>query len=113
VNPPKSIKIGPFTYKIHVDQARCDRASIEQNQNQVGECDTETGTILISPKLGPLQQAETVLHEVLHALNDMTGISEQVTSDTEEIIVRALSPALLDCLRRNPALVRYLTERTP
>lgn len=110
MRPPKYVHIGPFRYQILVDQSKCDRASVEQGQNQLGECDAETGTILISPKLGPVQKAETVLHEILHALTDMTGVAAQLTSDTEEIVVRSLSPALLDLIKRNPSLVRFLAE---
>lgn len=109
MNPPKSIKIGPFVYEVSKDQAKMDRAAVEGGDGRIGECDTGVGTIYLSPKLGPMQQAETLLHEIFHAITDMTGIAPQLGMETDEIVVRALSPAFLDLLRRNPALVRYLT----
>ena len=59
---------------------------------------------------GPM--AETVLHEVLHACWDKTTLSllPSTDSDVEEMIVKSLTPVLLDTLQRNPELVDYLLE---
>jgi hypothetical protein len=56
------------------------------------------------------QQASALLHEVLHAVFYISGLSSEFRSQTEEKIVRALEPFLFQLLRDNPKLIKYLTE---
>lgn len=66
----------------------------------------------MDPNQGPDQLAATLLHEVLHAVWSTVGLSHAnlaEVEDREETVVAALEPLLLDVLRRNPKLVRYLT----
>jgi hypothetical protein len=53
---------------------------------------------------GQHQERDTVVHEVLHLVSRMSAFP------LKERQVTALSPVLLDVLRRNPELVAYLTE---
>jgi hypothetical protein len=56
------------------------------------------------------QERDTVLHEVLHCMSRIVGLIRD--DDEEERIVAALTPLLLDVLRRNPDLVGYLVGGT-
>jgi len=48
---------------------------------------------------------------VLHCLAVQTDLSSDWGKEREEEVVARLSPALFDLLRRNPKLVRFLTEK--
>ena len=78
--------------------------------------DPEPNRITIKPGLHPDQEADTLLHELIHALTGSTGLTASGAvledSDTAEIVTAALAPALLDMLRRNPDLVTYLAGGT-
>jgi hypothetical protein len=61
----------------------------------------------------PPAMRDTVLHEVLHAILWVSGLAfnEQMSEETEERIIRNLTPWLLDLLRKNPKLITYLLEK--
>ena len=107
--PPATIQVGPFTYTVHVDKARMNQACRDDHTDLLGRCEHRTLDIDIDPDQAPGQMADTLLHELLHALTDVTGLANEWDEDREEAVVRRLSPVLLDTLRRNPALVAYLT----
>lgn len=62
------------------------------------------------------QLRDTVLHEVIHALINMTGQRDRFKPNDasekhpEEPVVLAVATALLQVLRANPSLVEWLTE---
>lgn len=107
---PKIVKVGPFDYQLVKDQAAIDRCSAESQEVRLGECDTEKQRITLSPKLAPQMEVDTALHEVLHAISDMVGLASDLGGEVEEKVIRRLSPAILDTLRRNPGFVKYLLE---
>jgi len=103
---PRHIVVGPHRYQLVRD------ASVrEPLGGDSGDCSIELLRIRVSPDLALSQERDTVLHETLHAVADMTGVTHELGSDTEEKFVRRLTPAVLDLLRRNPALVAYLTGK--
>jgi hypothetical protein len=70
------------------------------------------GQIVIDPNIRHLR--DTLLHEALHAVIAQTGLSESgapLHGDSEEQVVRALTPMLLHLLRENPKLIQFLVER--
>jgi hypothetical protein len=104
---PPVVQVGPYRFTV-----RCDTPSIavksqeSGNKKPMGLTDTLNLTIDIDPKCAPDQRADTLLHEVLHTIICTVGGWEK--GWTEEDAISALSPTLLDTLRRNPDLVRYL-----
>ena len=69
------------------------------------------GEIVIDP--GVRHVRDTLLHETLHALIAQTGLSESpgpLHGESEEQVVRALTPLLLHVMRENPRLVQFLVE---
>ncbi len=105
---PKRIQVGPFTYTVVVDKAAMDALCRAGRTELLGRCDEAQLTIHVEPDQADGQKRDTVLHETLHALVASTGLAEQLDGDLEELIVRALSTAVLDTLRRNPKLVAFL-----
>lgn len=75
--------------------------------DRMGQCRIAEQRILIRAELGADQARDTLLHEILHGLLDVAGLMRD-EDEREESIVHALSPLLLDALRRNPRLVSYL-----
>ena len=56
--------------------------------------------------------AETLVHEMLHTVWWNAGLNESpvVPDEAEEHIVTAMSSGVLEALRRNPALVAFVTS---
>lgn len=111
MKPPKKVQVGPYRLDILVNQILLDvvNAATGDGVTGVGRCDIEQGRLIISPKLGPDAMAETVLHEIVHAINYASGLNDELGADVEEKVTRMIATPLLDVLRRNPGLVRYLT----
>lgn len=110
MKPPASIKVGPFDYTVLTDKTTCEQAVCVYGQTMASR-----GTILLNPEQAPSQMRDTLLHEILHAAVDAAslsvGESAPINDATEEQIVRALSPWILQAIRDNPRLVAFLTEK--
>jgi hypothetical protein len=109
---PGSVVVGPVRYKI-TDSAE-DWHAYEQDEggrhrDELGLAWHSRALILLNPKDPDAQvRRVTVLHEVCHAIIEAVGHSNGKLS--EEQWVRLFSPLLLDTLRRNPDLTRWLLE---
>lgn len=84
----------------------------------LGVCDSVLGEMRIrSAPFGSSYavERETVLHECMHAAMALSGLSEEPwidgEGDHEESLVDRLTPILLDILRANPVLSRYLLAK--
>jgi hypothetical protein len=112
---PAEIVVGPYRYRVVVDQAAIDRAGQEARATLLGQHNPREGAIYLAPDLPDDLEAETLVHELLHTVFDAVGVGggdgdETLLDQTmEERLVRQCSPMLLDTLRRNPQLVAYLT----
>jgi hypothetical protein len=96
--PPARLQVGPFRYEVVVDDARIP-------PDLFGQCDKGQHVIALHPHQSPDRLRATLVHEVLHALCDLTGVDDD---KGEESIATALAPALLGVLRANPRLVEWL-----
>jgi hypothetical protein len=110
MSAPKKVILGPFAYKVIVDESRVKQLEEHENSELFAMTLLDSLEIVLHPSSAPMVQREKLLHELLHVVFDNTGISNRFSDRTEEQLVRALSPALFDLLRENPELVRYLTE---
>jgi hypothetical protein len=108
--PPKKVIVGPHTYVITDDPSKLHKESHQIGDTLYGITDVDVTTIYVDKKLAPSQLADTVLHELIHAMTATTGLDVDLGKILDESVARRLSPALLDMLRRNPKLVAYLTE---
>lgn len=107
---PATITVGPHTYAVVVDENAINARSREEKTDLLGQHDPINLTITLRPEQAPSTLVETLLHEVLHALLSQTGIVADIGNEEEEKAVNRLAPLLLDTLRRNPALVEFLTS---
>lgn len=104
---PETVQVGPWQCTIVRDLPSIIAVSADLKQDIDGYSDSRTLTISIRPNLAPDMEAETLTHELLHMLTNVTGLSHDLDEDEEGFVTR-LAPALLDLLRRNPKLVAYL-----
>jgi Zn-dependent peptidase ImmA (M78 family) len=111
VSFPKKVKVGHVRYTLREEKGL---ASIAEAS---GTCGEDTQLILIDDQIGPDQQRDTVLHELLHALfyamNAKAILPKEEGSDSKELeekIIFSLATRLLELLRDNPKLVGYLLE---
>lgn len=107
--PPAIVQVGPMRYEVLVDELAILKAGLEEEADLHGSCDERTQRIVLNPASAPDILAEAFLHEVLHAVCFLTGVDHALGPDKVEAVIRSMSPALLDVLRRNPDLVTYVT----
>ena len=96
---PESILVIGKTFAVEdVDKVDDEDSSGEQRRDQQ----------LIKVKAGqhPETLRETLLHELIHAIEEQLGL------DMKERQVHSLAIGLFQVLRENPALVRFVTATT-
>ena len=96
---PQRVQVGAITYTLTYDATMGD----------LGETQPDKQRIALRPGQAPDYLADTVLHELLHAMLAHTPLD--LTHEQEEAICLTLAPALLDTLRRNAALADFLLDR--
>lgn len=98
---PRTVRVGPHRYKIVVvPDGALDSAG------QVGHCNSERLVIALSGDQEPSQLADTLLHELGHALLRTLQLSDE---DNERVCL-VLGPGLLGLVRDNPRLIAWLQE---
>lgn len=109
--PPKRIQVGPYGIDVFVSDKKVAEHALSRGDRPdtlAGGCDVSGGRIVLAQKPTHDYRAETLLHEVLHAC--FVVMATPLEHDVEEETIGALSPVLLDTLRRNPALTAYLLD---
>ena len=107
---PAKIRVLHRTIPIRWDATSINRASREEGEPLHGVY--RSGEILIAPDQPDIER-ETLLHEILHALIDQTALASDggpLSGDSEEQVIRTLSPLLFHTLRNNAALTRWLIQ---
>ena len=77
----------------------------------LGMTDNDMQEVFLYTEQGPDKMRETFLHEHLHAMLTLAGISDQADAEVEERIVKRLAPIMLQFLRDNPNVYTFLTGR--
>lgn len=98
-----SLKIGYRRYRV----VPWDEGDAAEN-GRLGEISHRSGEIRVADSRPIETQAETIVHEVLHALMHDSGADW--TNDDEENIVRWLTPRLTAFLADNPDQVREILD---
>jgi len=62
--------------------------------------------IMLNRKQKDSVTAETIMHEVLHAIVEMTGVRRHLKKGREEAVVQSMAAVLTQVLRDNPAFKR-------
>ena len=113
--PPKYVLVLGQRYLVrHYDDAT--DITGDKGNGLLGQCDNDAQVLKIAHRaggeaVGVDNLTDTVLHEVLHALISVTGLTDQFDDGEDEPFVKRLSPVLLEFLRRNKKLVTWLQER--
>lgn len=97
--PPKHVDVGPHRYKVKVD-----RTGALGDAGRSGQCSPSRLTITLDDGQAGTQLADSLLHELTHALLQAADLDEEV----EERVCSILGPGLLGLLRSNPDLVAYV-----
>lgn len=103
---PKSIRIGWMDYSV---EEWCPRDAA--GAQRYGEANHAAKNIRVDTSFGPIQSADTMLHEILHALWRHANI-DQVDDPSEEFLVGAIASNLTQVWRDNPDFVNWYTWAT-
>jgi hypothetical protein len=101
---PERIVIGPHTYRVELDTGAACRSN--RNPDAMGCSDPRALVMTLAADLAPSQLADTLLHEVMHAV--YTNAGQPAAEGSEEAFIGAVASGLLDTLRRNPDLAKLL-----
>jgi hypothetical protein len=109
---PRRIKIGYSIFKLKHVRKKID---IDQNARKgknlnMGECDFCGQTLRVLGKQGHDEFANTTLHEILHAINDVHKIKYK-NNKQEEHYVERNADALVTLIKDNPEYFRWLFEK--
>ncbi len=74
----------------------------------LGQCNNGDMTIDIAEGQHPIEEADTLIHEVLHAI--WFVMSASMGGADEEVIVRRMSTGLIGVYMDNPNFLTYLLE---
>jgi len=100
---PSSIKVGYRTYRIDVWHP-----AAASGARRYGEAAHMERVIRVDLSTGPIQAAETLLHEILHAISSTTYNQDLFSGKDEERAVSGASAGLTQVLRDNKSLRYWL-----
>ena len=101
---PASVKVGPWVYRIEAWHTH-----YANSRGRYGECEHQTRTIRVDASYGPIQTAQTLMHELMHAVCGAWHVHD---ADDEERTVTALSTGLTSVLVDNPGLLGWFAAAT-
>lgn len=87
MKPPRSILIFGQKYVLKAD-------SKLPTRHLDGECCKETHTITYDPTLKGDKLAETILHEMFHAVFEEVSLAQAISPELEEICVDTMAKAV-------------------
>ena len=106
----KKIKIGYQDITIERDTS-----TFQKQTDSYGEYDHRKNTITIQTGLEPLDEANTLLHEILHGvsyINSLTTSGQPLdTEGKEEIVVNQMTNGLAQVFRDNKWLMTYFRDK--
>lgn len=110
---PQHIKVGRNMYAVLCDKEAWHDWTQENavNQHDHGASQHHKLIILVNPSDHPHQQADTLLHEVLHCIwfqGNMNTINPPDEGQREEITISQMCPWLVMVLADNPQLALFI-----
>lgn len=96
---PKKVKIGPHIYIVKLEK------DLSGNHGLMGQSRHTSSEIVIDPNLSGSQLEDTLLHEILHAIQFQTRFISDGEKD-EELAVSRLTPLLLQVIKDNPEIFK-------
>ena len=106
----KRVKIGYQDIVIERETS-----TFQKQSDSYGEYDHRKNSITIQNGLGPLDEANTLLHEILHAvayINSLTQSDQPLDSENkEEIVINSMTNGLAQVFRDNKWILPYFREK--
>lgn len=87
------------------------KRSPTMGNEEYGHFDSVKGIISISTGRHPHEEANTVLHEILHAMLNLSADPVTEKEEVEERLVTVLANQITELWRRNPDLIAYLDAK--
>lgn len=97
---PTSVSFMGRTYGITYDYDLPDEL--------LGLTNHSTLQVAIRESQEPLDEADTLVHELMHILWYQMGLVADLNEDLEERVIRAMATAITYAIRENPQLLNYL-----
>ena len=115
----KQKKIGDLEKKIKIGyqdvSVERDTTTFQKQSDAYGEYDHRKNTISIQEGLSPLDEANTLLHEIMHGvayISSLTQTGEPLdTENKEEMVVNTLTNGLTQVFRDNKWLLPYFMKK--
>jgi hypothetical protein len=114
---PSSVRIGGYEFSIEWPDADL---TMPSGDKAVGHSSYHQLTLQVCTNYPLPMQQDTLLHEILHSINETNSTSnwwKSVQSDPngdfEEALVSSTTPVLLAVLRDNPHVLKWLTYAEP
>ena len=106
----KKIKIG--YQDINIER---DTSTFQKQTDCYGEYDHRKNSITIQNGLGPLDEANTLLHEILHGIsyiNSLTQSGQPLDKEnSEEVVINTMTNGLAQVFRDNKWLLPYFKDK--
>lgn len=97
---PNKVKVGAVDYTIVI---------ADLQENDYGCCDTHMQVITLSPNQTVQSASDTLLHEILHAIWNESGLFIMKRPD-EETIVRLMATWLKTVMIDNPDISKFVQD---
>lgn len=92
------VQLGPYSYDVEFERSHNSAAQTW------GHIKYEEHVIRVDDNIKMERQRVCLMHEVLHGVFELVGHNP----DNEEQLITAISPALLEALRRNKEMTEFL-----
>ena len=106
----KKIKIG--YQDINIER---ETSTFHKQTDCYGEYDHRKNSITIQNGLGPLDEANTLLHEILHGIsyiNSLTQSGQPLDKEnSEEVVINTMTNGLAQVFRDNKWLLPYFKDK--
>lgn len=107
---PEQITVAGLRYSLSTDPDEIARTGQKERSTLQGHCDRQAQRILLSTDAHDQSVAETVVHEVLHAITQIVGLADEWDEATEESVVNRLAPPLAQTIGANPDLMAAIRD---
>lgn len=105
---PSKVIIAGRRYEISTDPADLAKASRLEQETLHGYCDRQAQRILVLNDSHDQNAAETLVHEILHAVTQIVGLADEWGEAVEEATINRLAPAITQTIAENPKLTQAI-----
>ena len=107
---PDKVRIG--YQDIVIDR---EKASFSKPTDSYGEYDHRKNTITVQSELSDLDEANTMIHEILHGISYIHSLTVSGqpldTENKEEVVINQMTNGLVQVFRDNKWLLLYLRDK--